>query len=110
MDNAQWENMCQRCGRCCYEKIDHGGKIYVTDIPCNHLNLQTKECRIYAQRCQRQNGCVALTAEIIALGVLPVDCPYVAVKQSYNAPLDWQLLPEEVRTAWLMDHHEEIMT
>ncbi|MBW2186066.1 MAG: hypothetical protein JRG71_06585 [Deltaproteobacteria bacterium] len=91
-----WENRCQRCGQCCYEKIEYRGKYYLTDIPCKYLNLKTKLCQIYPDRCQLKDGCVALTPEIIAMGVLPQQCAYVELIKSYTAPQSWESLPANI--------------
>ena len=73
---AEWEQLCRRCGRCCYEKLDYRGEIYYTTSPCSHLNLETRQCLVYAQRSELQPDCASLTTDIIAMGVLPVGCPY----------------------------------
>ena len=78
-DSAEWEAICQRCGRCCYEKINHRGRIYHINQPCKQLDISTKLCRVYGQRDTRQTDCVRLTPEVIAAGILPLDCPYVVV-------------------------------
>ena len=81
-----WEEICERCGRCCYEKIDCQGKIYYTQIPCEYLDLNTRQCRIYPQREQHRCGCVVLTPELLKQGLLPADCPYVVDLDHYPAP------------------------
>ncbi len=86
-----WEAICERCGRCCYEKIDCQGKIYYTRIPCEHLDLQTRLCRIYRERNQQRSGCVVLSPGLLGQGLLPADCPYVADLENYPAPC----LPED---------------
>ncbi len=95
-DHATWEAICKRCGRCCFEKIEYRNKIYLTDIPCEYLDLSTNECTVYAQRSQKKDGCVAINQEIISLGVLPSGCAYVQ-NENYIAPLSWQKLPWKVR-------------
>lgn len=95
-DHQAWEKRCRRCGQCCYEKIEYRGKYYLTDIPCKYLNQKTNLCQIYPNRCQLQEGCVALTAEIVAMGVLPQQCAYVEAIKSYNAPLSWHRLPANI--------------
>ena len=72
-----WEAICQRCGRCCYEKIDYHGRIFYTNKPCPHLDTRKKICHIYHQRDQLQPDCVRLTPDLVAAGILPADCPYV---------------------------------
>jgi len=95
--HTQWENICRRCGRCCYEKIEYLGKIYLTNTPCEYLDLATNECTVYLQRCQKKQGCVALNEKIIAMGVLPGSCAYVQKIENYPAPFPWSDLPEEIR-------------
>ena len=81
-----WDSICCRCGRCCYEKIDFEGKIYYTDLPCEFLNTETKMCRVYAERDSKRPGCIRLTQEAVKQGFLPADCPYVADIENYPAP------------------------
>ena len=81
-----WDSICSRCGRCCYEKIDFEGNIYYTDQACEFLNLATKTCRVYAERDSKRPGCIRLTQESIQKGFLPADCPYVADIENYPAP------------------------
>lgn len=101
---ADWEALCQRCGRCCFEKVDYRDKIYITNVPCEYLDLKTKLCRVYPKRCQLKEGCVALTPEIVALGVLPKGCAYVRHVENYSSPLDWSDLPTNVRDTFLREH------
>lgn len=84
---AEWELLCARCGRCCYEKIDFEGRIYYTGVPCQFLDPVAKSCRVYAERDRRRPGCVRLTADTIGKGFLPADCPYVAGITNYPAPI-----------------------
>lgn len=84
---ASWEKTCRKCGRCCYEKIEINGTVYYTDVPCEKLDLDSRLCTVYAQRTERQPGCVRLTPDIVARGFLPADCPYVAGVRHYPAPV-----------------------
>lgn len=81
-----WDAVCCRCGRCCFEKIDFEGRIYYTDIPCEFLDPATRLCRVYDERDSRRPGCVRLTAETLGKGFLPGDCPYVSGIEGYHAP------------------------
>jgi hypothetical protein len=102
---VKWESLCKRCGCCCYEKIDYNGKIYLTDKPCEYLNLVTRQCNVYATRCLVKDGCVALTPKIVALGVLPKNCAYVRSVKNYCAPLPWDVLPKKIRDSLVPCDH-----
>lgn len=93
MLNAVWDARCRRCGRCCFEKIENDDRIYYTDIPCEHLDLKTRQCIIYSQRHLLKPECLPLSDETLEWGILPDDCPYISHIENYNAP---QLVEEEV--------------
>ena len=82
-----WDALCRRCGRCCFEKIDFDGTIYYTDIPCQYLDLATKTCRVYEHRDTLRKGCARLNEKNLGKGILPGDCPYVAHIKDYRAPV-----------------------
>jgi len=63
-----WEAVCARCGRCCYEKVEFAGHIYYTLIPCQFLDTTSRLCRVYARRDRRRPGCVRLSTENVAKG------------------------------------------
>jgi len=84
--SPEWEAICRRCGRCCYEKLDYRGEIYYTETPCQHLDTTSNCCRIYAERSELHPECAHLTPELAAAGILPADCPYVAGIKNYRAP------------------------
>lgn len=90
-NTMQWESVCSRCGRCCFEKIDFEGRIYYTGLPCEYLDPETKLCRVYEEREEKRPGCVQLTSENIQKGFLPSDCDYVADIKDYPAPI----MPED---------------
>lgn len=82
----EWEEICQHCARCCYEKLDYDGQIFYTTKACMHLDTDLNCCRIYGQRSELHPECVHLTPELVTAGVLPADCPYVAGIGDYQAP------------------------
>ncbi len=84
------KNICRRCGQCCYEKVEFQGQIYYTPTPCEWLDLKSSLCTVYADRQKVRPGCVKLTPRLIARGILPADCPYVAEIESYRPPHLWQ--------------------
>ena len=81
-----WESVCRRCGRCCYEKIECEEVVYITNVPCEYLDLETKMCRVYSHRDTTRPGCVRLTPMNINSGLLPPDCAYVETMNEIESP------------------------
>lgn len=79
MNRDQWEAVCRRCGRCCYEKVDLGGGIIqYTDEPCVHLDTETNLCKVYDRRGVAEPDCITLTEHLVrTLHWLPEDCAYL---------------------------------
>lgn len=75
---SAWEQLCHRCGECCFEKrIDRRGRVLTTKVPCRFLNIHDRHCRIYPQRQQVESDCIKLSAELIPdLDWLPESCAY----------------------------------
>ena len=66
MNRDQWEAICKRCGRCCYEKVDLGGGIiHYTDEPCVHLDTETNLCKVYDKRDEVEPDCITLTEHLV---------------------------------------------
>ncbi|ASJ72159.1 YcgN family cysteine cluster protein [Granulosicoccus antarcticus] len=79
MSDEQWESLCDRCGRCCLQKLEDEDteEVWFTRISCRQLNTQTGRCKDYAGRFQKVPDCLAvrpITAEKIRW--LPVSCAY----------------------------------
>ena len=79
------ESLCRRCGLCCHEKVRFGEQVVITDIPCEFLDVKTRQCTVYPERFRKQPRCS--TAEDSAkANSLPGDCPYVGGVSNYLAP------------------------
>ena len=79
MSDAEWESLCDGCGRCCLVKLEDedDGTIHFTDIGCRLLDGQTCRCRNYTNRTAQVDDCVRLTPENLAsLNWLPPTCAY----------------------------------
>lgn len=75
---ASWEETCKRCGLCCFEKsVDRSGRLQTTRVPCRHLDIVSRECRVYHKRLEVGEGCVKLTPDIARqVDWLPESCAY----------------------------------
>ncbi|MHC4884282.1 MAG: CxxCxxCC domain-containing protein [Planctomycetota bacterium] len=81
------EARCERCGRCCYEKIVVGDEVILTPIPCKHLDPVTRLCRVYDRRHELQLRCLSVEDGIRARA-FPANCPYVFELPDYRPPLE----------------------
>jgi uncharacterized cysteine cluster protein YcgN (CxxCxxCC family) len=105
MSVAEWESLCDGCGRCCLVKLEDEdtGEIHFTDIGCKLLDGKTCRCIDYPHRHRRVPDCVKLTADVVRqLSWLPVTCAYRLVAKGEDLP-DWHPLvsgtPDSVREA-----------
>ena len=75
---SSWEDICLRCGLCCFEKsVDKSGRFTTTRIPCQHLDIVSRECRVYHKRLEVGEGCVKLTPQVVnRVDWLPESCAY----------------------------------
>lgn len=80
-------DLCQRCTICCYYKVlKEDGSVVYTDRPCEYLDRDTGLCIAYEFRTAAKADCVEISAEVVALGVLPAGCPHVSGEPSYRPP------------------------
>lgn len=79
LNPAEWESLCDGCGRCCLVKLEdeESGEIHFTDIACKLFNPNTCRCADYAHRRRRVHDCIKLTPDKArTLGWLPPSCAY----------------------------------
>ena len=83
MSDAEWESLCDGCGRCCLNKLEDEdtGRIYYTHISCKLLDAGLCACKDYPNRSEQVPDCVRLTpAEVEDLGWLPLTCGYRLIR------------------------------
>ena len=79
LNPAEWESLCDGCGRCCLVKLEDEdtGEIHFTDIACKLFDKGTCRCADYAHRSRRVRDCIKLTpAKVRELTWLPPSCAY----------------------------------
>jgi hypothetical protein len=79
MSAAEWESLCDGCGRCCLVKLEDEdtGRIYFTDIACKLFDAGTCRCADYANRRRKVRDCIKLTPDSAeSLAWLPPTCAY----------------------------------
>ena len=94
LDQAQWEALCDGCGKCCLIKAEDedDGKIYLTNIACKLLDIDTARCGDYRNRRKFVPDCIRLNLEgLDRFQWLPDSCAYVL--RANNQPLpEWHYL------------------
>lgn len=105
MTPAEWESLCDGCGRCCLHKLEDAddGTLYHTNVACRLLDPATARCRHYANRHRHVPDCIRLTPTTAGtLPWLPETCAYRRVALGQPLPVWHPLLtgdPESVHRA-----------
>jgi uncharacterized protein len=79
MSDAEWESLCDGCGRCCLHKLrdEDTNELAFTNVACRLLNLETCRCADYTRRQRWVPDCVRLTPrEVRQIDWLPPSCAY----------------------------------
>ena len=101
LDRAQWEALCDGCGKCCVHKLEdeETGELLPTNVACRLLDRRTGFCSNYRHRHAYVAECVRLTTKNVAdIEWLPSTCAYRL--RAAGAPLpDWHYLVSRDREA-----------
>lgn len=79
MTRAEWESLCDGCGRCCLNKYEDEDTrtIAYTDVACKLFDPDTCRCSDYKNRTKKVQDCVVLTPDIMDdMYCLPPTCAY----------------------------------
>jgi uncharacterized cysteine cluster protein YcgN (CxxCxxCC family) len=94
LSKAEWESLCDGCGRCCLVKLEDedSGEIHFTDVGCRLLDPATARCSDYGHRSRRVKDCIRLTPDSAAsLSWLPPTCAYRLLAHGQDLP-EWHPL------------------
>ena len=94
MTRAEWESLCDGCGRCCIYILhnEETGDVFETDVGCKLFDPKTRKCKDYAKRHKRVPDCVKLTPQNAgALSWMPDTCAYRRLAEGKPLP-DWHPL------------------
>ncbi|MDX1801731.1 MAG: YcgN family cysteine cluster protein [Marinobacter sp.] len=114
MTPAEWESLCDGCGKCCLAKLEDEdtGDVYYTDLVCRFMDQDTCQCTVYDTRLDKVPECIVLTPETLSdYHWLPYTCAYRTLAE--GRPLaDWHPLrsgdPETVHEAGVSVRHRVI--
>jgi len=94
MNKAEWESLCDGCGRCCLNKLEDedSGEIFYTDVACKLLELDSCRCRDYRNRVKCVPDCLVLSMDHPEyFKFLPGSCAYRRLHENKTLP-DWHPL------------------
>lgn len=105
MTKAEWESLCDGCGKCCVNKLEYEdtGAIVQTNTCCQLLDTHSCLCKDYPNRKKIVPECIQLTPKVVeTMDWLPRSCAYRLVWQGRDL-FWWHPLisgdPETVHTA-----------
>ncbi len=94
MDRAQWESLCDGCGRCCLHKLEDidTGTLFYTSVVCHLFDDQRCQCTRYKERSVLVPDCLVLAPDNLdAIDFLPDTCAYRLLNEGQDLP-DWHPL------------------
>ncbi|WP_206433179.1 YcgN family cysteine cluster protein [Sphingomonas sp. S-NIH.Pt15_0812] len=94
LDRAEWEALCDGCGKCCIHKLEdeETGEVLPTNVACRLLDRRTGFCSDYKHRHAYVPECVRLTMRNVrAIDWLPSTCAYRLRAAGEPLP-DWHYL------------------
>ncbi|WP_372609423.1 YcgN family cysteine cluster protein [Aquicoccus sp.] len=95
MTRAEWEALCDGCGKCCLNKLEdeETGEVALTRVACRLFDDTTCRCAQYTIRHQFVPECITLDPATIERSAywLPKTCAYKRLWQGDSLP-DWHPL------------------
>ncbi|MBF0251816.1 MAG: YcgN family cysteine cluster protein [Alphaproteobacteria bacterium] len=94
LSNDEWESLCDRCGKCCLEKLEdpRTGEITYTNVACALFDLDACRCANYVERRRFMPDCVPLNPKNVKeLRWMPSTCAYRLLAEGMDLP-DWHPL------------------
>ena len=106
MSQAEWEALCDGCGKCCLNKLEDedSGEVAPTRVACRLLDDDTCRCAHYDNRHQFVPDCIVLRPDNLDTHAywMPDTCAYRLLWQGNPLP-DWHPLisgtPDSVHQA-----------
>ena len=86
---AEWEALCDGCGKCCLFKLTEQGedKVRFTNVTCRYMDLETCRCTDYDHRHENVPMCLIVTPELAReANWLPKTCAYRLVARGLELP------------------------
>jgi hypothetical protein len=101
MTAAEWESLCDGCGKCCLNKIEFEdtGEIAFTNVACKLLDLHSCQCSDYKNRKKHVPDCVKLSPKNIEkIRWMPSTCAYRLLAEGKSLQLWHPLVSGDAQT------------
>ena len=105
LTRAEWEQLCDGCGKCCLHKLQDevSGEVHATNVACKLLDRHSCRCSNYRGRRAYVPDCIRLNAaNVERFAWLPSTCAYRLRAEDQPLP-EWHPLisgdPESVHAA-----------
>lgn len=79
LSEAQWEQLCDGCARCCLLKLEDevSAEVFMTNVACQLLDIAACRCKDYAHRIQKVPQCLQIkNMQPEQYSWLPATCAY----------------------------------
>jgi uncharacterized cysteine cluster protein YcgN (CxxCxxCC family) len=87
MTSAEWESLCDGCGKCCLAKLEDEdtGEIHWTSVGCRLFDEKSCRCHDYSNRFAKVDDCVGLTPQNVGtIAWLPSTCAYRLLAEGHD--------------------------
>ncbi len=95
LTGAEWEALCDGCGRCCLRKIEYEdtGEVLYTSVACKLLDHESCRCALYDRRHEFVPDCVRLAPRNLpeVASWMPTSCAYRLLFEGRPLP-EWHPL------------------
>lgn len=94
LDEQEWEQLCDGCGRCCLKKLtdEEDEQVYYTRVICRYFDQRTSRCSCYGSRTVKVPDCLRVRDHDIAqLPWIPDTCAY-RLRAEGKPLFDWHPL------------------
>ena len=91
MTKAEWESLCDGCGKCCLHKLEDidTGEISISNVSCSFLDETSCRCKDYNNRQENVADCIQLDLKNLkTLQWLPSTCAYRLIDEGKSL-YDW---------------------
>ncbi len=102
----EWEALCDGCAKCCLLKIVNKKKIFITNISCSKLELESCKCSDYKNREKNVKACLKLSNDNLDKNFkfLPSSCSYRLISEGNPLPEWHHLLSKDHESVHKTNH------